>query len=166
MEARPKIKIQLTGIDKTIEIAGWLLLLITCILAVYQFYTLPQIIPVHYNLSGTPDRYGNKSSLFILPAIAIILFIGMTWLNKYPHVFNYPVNITPDNAEMQYRFATRLLRYMKMILALIFLLILIGGGLAATGKVKGLGWWFLPLVLGLTIIPAVYALVRSFRLNK
>lgn len=166
MESRPKIKIILTPIDKVMEVVGWLLLAVTCILAVYQYYTLPEIIPVHYNASGVPDRYGNKTFLFFLPALALVLFIGMTWLNKYPHIFNYPVTITNENAEVQYRFATRMLRYMKMVLAFIFCLVLIGGGLAATGKVTRLGWWFIPLIISLTVIPAIYAVIRSFRLNK
>lgn len=166
MEARPKIKIPLTTIDKVMEIAGWLFVITACILAFYYYYKLPEVIPVHFDITGKPDRYSSKAYLFFLPVLALILFTGMTWLNKYPHVFNYPVNITPENAERHYRFSTRMLRFVKMVLAFIFCLILFRGGLAATGKATSLGWWFIPLVLCITIIPAIYGVVRSFRLNK
>jgi hypothetical protein len=87
----------------------------------------------------------------------------MTILNKFPHIFNYPTNITQDNALRQYSNATRLLRYLKLIIVFIFGLIVFKVIQNANGEADGLGVWFLPLVLGLTFIPLTYFGIKSFK---
>jgi len=112
MEARPKIKLELTTADTTIEIVGWFLIVAVWGLTITNYSNLPDTIPIHYNGAGQADGFGGKATILTLPLIATILFIGVTILNKFPHVFNYPTNITQDNAFRQYTNATRLIRYL------------------------------------------------------
>ena len=84
---------------------------------------MPATIPTHYNGAGQADGFGGKITILTLPLIATVLFVGMTFLNKYPHIFNYPTNITQDNVLRQYTNATRLIRYLKLIIVFIFGLI-------------------------------------------
>lgn len=162
MEERPRIKIKLTGADKMLEIIGWLINAVTWILVIIYYPNLPDTIPVHYNGAGQADRFGEKVSVLILPVIATILFIGMTILNRFPHVFNYPNKITQENAERNYINATKLIRYLKLIVVVIFGFITLMTILIAQGDANGLGTWFLPLMVGLIIIPAAYFVVKSF----
>jgi hypothetical protein len=74
--------------------------------------------------------------------IGTILFIGLTVLNQYPHIFNYPTKITAGNAYKQFKIATRLIRYMKLAMTFIFTLIVFGTLQNAAGKSDGLGIWF------------------------
>ena len=101
MGDRPKIKLGLTNTDKIIEFIGWILLIGTWILAILSFSNLPESIPTHFNGAGEADGFGEKSNIFALPIIGTILFIGMTMLNKNPHIFNYPKAITNENALSQ-----------------------------------------------------------------
>jgi uncharacterized membrane protein len=121
---RPKIRTELTTADKMVEILGWFVLLVTWIFTIASYSNLPDIIPIHYNGAGKADGFGNKINILILPFIATILFVGMTIANKFPHVFNYPTRITEENALRQYTNATRMLRYLKLILVVLFSLIL------------------------------------------
>ncbi len=163
---RPKITLIPTNADKLVELLGWLILLALCTLTINHYSALPDTIPTHFNAAGEADGFGSKVSIIALPVIASVLFIGLTLLNRYPHSFNYPTAITQDNALRQYTLATRMLRYLKLVLLLVF------GGIEfmtiqnATGKAAGLGVWFLPLTLVLVFLPLIYFVVKSVQSNK
>ncbi|MGJ8594111.1 MAG: DUF1648 domain-containing protein [Aquaticitalea sp.] len=165
MDNRPRLKLQLSPTDKMLEIFGGMSIVGIWSLALINYVELPETIPIHYNAAGEADGFGNKVNIFALPLVSTILFIGMTILNKYPHVFNYLKEITKDNAVHQYTFATRLIRYLKLTIVLIFGLIVIRTIQNANGNANGLGAWFLPLTLGLIFIPMIYFLIRGNR-NK
>ncbi|MFM7765447.1 MAG: DUF1648 domain-containing protein, partial [Sphingomonadales bacterium] len=127
---------------------------------------LPDTIPTHYNGAGQADGFGGKGYILTLPLIATVLFIGLTILNKFPHIFNYPTNITQDNALRQYTNATRLIRYLKFIIAVIFGLIAFKTIQNANGQADGLGIWFLPLTLGLIFIPLTYYIIKTLKTKQ
>lgn len=162
---RPKIKLIPTTADKLVDILGWLILLALWGWTITHYSSLPETIPTHFNAAGKADGFGSKVSIIALPVIASVLFIGLTVLNRYPHSFNYPTAITQDNAFRQYTLATRMLRYLKLVLVLVF------GGIEfmtiqnATGKTAGLGVWFLPLTLVLIFLPLIYFLIKSVQKN-
>ncbi len=135
-------------------------------LIIIYYNTLPEIIPIHYNGTGQANSYGNKVYILTLPLIATILFAGLTFLNKFPHFLNYPVPIAEENAFMQYSQATRLIRYLKFIIIIIFGLLALMTIKSAQGKADGLGTWFFPVTAGLLFIPIIFYLVRSFRSSQ
>jgi uncharacterized membrane protein len=165
-EERPKITLIPTTADKLVELLGWLILLALWGLTISHFSTLPDTIPTHFNASGEADGFGSKASIIGLPVIASLLFVGLTVLNRYPHIFNYPTAITEDNTLRLYTLATRMLRYLKLVLVLVF------GGIEfmtiqhAAGEASGLGVWFLPLTLVLVFLPLIYFVVKSVQANK
>lgn len=133
--ARPILKLPLKPVDKVVEIIGVCLLIIIWVWVIYVYPFLPARIVTHFNLSGEADGWGNKITLFSLPAIATLLYIGLTILNCYPHVFNYAVTITPENALSQYIFSTRLIRFLNLITLGIFLAIAIQATLVSGVRV-------------------------------
>jgi uncharacterized membrane protein len=147
--------------DKIVEFFGWFCLVGIWILTLFNYHSLPETIPIHYNGAGEVDRFGNKWNLLTLPVVSSILFIGMTILNRYPHVFNYPASITQENALQHYTNATRLIRLLKLSIVIIFSLIVNQTIQHAHGNSDGLGVWFLPLTFGLIFIPLVYFIVKS-----
>jgi hypothetical protein len=104
--------------------------------------------------------------IFTLPLVATVLFVGLTILNRFPHIFNYSGDITKDNALRQYTNATRLIRYLKVIIVVIFGLISYQTINHANGQTEGLGLWFLPLTLGLIFIPTIYFLIKLTQSTK
>lgn len=159
-EKRPKLKLQSTPTDKFLEISGWSVLLTTWIMVILNYGDLPDTIPIHYNAEGVIDGYGNKSFIWKLPLISSLLFIGMTILNMFPHIFNYLTEITEKNALNQYTIATRMMRYFKFIIAVLFGFLVF----KTVQTTDGLGCYFTPLVLVLIFIPMIYyiyALIRN-----
>ena len=164
-EERPKITLIPSTADKLVDLLGWIMLLAIWGWTITHYSTLPDTIPTHFNGAGEPDGFGSKASIIGLPFIATLLFIGLTVLNRYPHSFNYPSPVTQNNALRLYTLATRMLRYLKLVLVLVF------GGIEfmtiqnATGKAAGLGVWFLPLTLVLIFFPLIYFVIKSIQKN-
>lgn len=163
MEKRPQIKIKPTLADIVFEVVGWLLMVTFWVFTITTYANLPATIPIHYNGAGQPDGFGGKITIFILPLITTVLFVGLTILNKFPYIFNYPTNITQSNALRQYTIATRMIRYLKFIIVLILGLISFNIIQNANNNTKGLGIWFLPCIMGLIFIPLLYFIVKSFK---
>jgi uncharacterized membrane protein len=163
MEQRPQIVLKATLGDKILESLGWLTLFLLWCLIFVNYNKLPAIIPVHYNTLGKADNFGGKETVLFLPVIATVIFIGMTILTRFPHIFNYPVKITEDNAFRQYTDACRLILYLKFIIVVIFGIVTFKTIPNTAGTSDGLGAWFLPLTLGCIAIPVIYYVVQSFR---
>lgn len=101
-----------------------------------------------------------------MPILATVIYIGLTALNKYPHIFNYMTTITEFNAQRQYALATRMLRFIKLAILIIFLLIILFTYLTVISVTNGLGSWFLPLALGLLLIPTFIFIGQSLKKNN
>jgi len=161
MKDRPIIKLDLTFGDKIIEFIAWLSLAIVWIMTISNFNQLPEIIPTHFNAAGQANGFGGKAAIFTLPIISSLLFLLLTWLNNFPQLFNFPTNITKENALKQYLFATRLIRYIKLIVVVIFGMIEYKTIQNVNGNGDGLGIWFLPIAIGMIFIPLIIYVIKS-----
>ncbi len=166
MNKRPKIELKLTQTDMILEIFGWAAIFGIWTLTLVNYFELPEIIPTHFNGIGKADGFGNKANILILPFVSTLLFVGLTILNKYPHVFNYPSEITNENALHHYTNATRLIRYLKLIIVIIFGLIVFKTIQNVKGSADGLGTWFLPSIIAMIFIPIIYFLMNTNRKKK
>jgi len=160
---RPRIKPTLKSLDKWIEILGWVLLIFLWWETLRFYPGLPETIPVHYGLNGAVDAYGSKRMMLTLPTIASILFAGITVVNQFPHIFNYPVRITEENAPKQYAAATRLLRYIKLIILVVFGFIESKTILNISTGSNHIGAWFFPITMSLIFIPILIYIFISKR---
>jgi uncharacterized membrane protein len=160
-EIRPQIKIQKTKIERFMDVLTWIIVTALCVYTIVEYTHLPQTIPIHFNSSGKADGFGNKSTILILPIIVVFLTIMMSLVSKFPHQFNYPNKITPENAFRQYRLATNLIRYLKLAIVFIFSLITISTIWIANGKKTGLGVWFLPVSVGIIFTLIILFIIQS-----
>lgn len=166
MNVRPKMKIELSPADKAFEVSSCILLVLLWALPLFYYSNLPNIIPIHFNASGKVDSYGIKATIFLLPAIGLALFAGLKIINRYPHIHNYAVKISPENALKQYTNSTRLVRVINTIVLFIFTIIVFEIIQTASGKSLALGIWFLPFTLLLILVPVTFFTIKSFSLNR
>lgn len=124
---------------------------------------MPSVIPIHFDASGKPDGYGSKSTYLILPVIGTVIFFSLQQLAKYPHILNYMTKITVENALKQYSIAVKMLRLINLSVIVILSMIVAFSYLTIAGFSKGLGWWFLPVILMLVLAPTFYGLQQSFK---
>lgn len=163
MNKRPRIKLQLKQTDKILEVVGWVSVFGIWAIPLINYFDLPEIIPIHFNAAGKADGFGNKIHIFILPIISTLLFIGLTILNKHPHIFNYPSQIIKENAVDQYTNATRMIRVLKLVIVVLFGLIVLKTIQNVNGYADGLGTWFLPFTIGVFLILTLYFLMMSMK---
>ena len=163
MHNRPRIKLAWDRLDYMMEIAGWFLVAAALFITIYFYPKLPDIIPSHFNAAGEADGWSGKGTIWISPAIAFVLFAGIRILTNYPHQLNYITAITEENAEYQYRLATRLLRSLNLVIAGIFFYLQWSIVNAAFGKWEESGAWFLPVFISLMVFIVVFYMVKSTR---
>ena len=60
-----------TWLHRVLELAAWLALLASLLVAVYGIRTLPEEIATHYALDGTPDGYGSSGILLLFPLLMV-----------------------------------------------------------------------------------------------
>ena len=144
---RPRIKIGMNSIDWLFEFIAFALIVIHILLLVFYYSDLPGTIPTHFNGAGDPDGYGSKTTLFLIPAFSVFIYLSLTIAAFFPHIYNFPVKITEQNAEIQYRLAIRFLRAIKVLVLLMFAFINYRTVLIALGSTTGLGVVFLPVFL-------------------
>lgn len=140
MSNRPRVNVPKSAFDYITEINGWL--------AIVAFWAL--VYMLNFN-----------THLLVLCILSTLLFICIGQLLRYPHLLNYPVKITEQNALRQYTLSTRFLRYLKMIIVLIFF----GVGLNIIISPDQLQPWVAFVVLGLTIIPLIIFIAASRRVG-
>jgi uncharacterized membrane protein len=156
-EIRPILKLKLTKTDYLLEAAVFIGLAAICILAITAYQSLPEIIPTHYGIKGQADDWGSKATIFILPVISLVLIIGMSVLSRFPHIFNYPVKVTEENAWQLYSRGTLLMRIIKVLIVILFLFI--EWRICDVPENNQLPIWFLPVVL---IIPVILPVIMAF----
>ncbi|MEG4286581.1 DUF1648 domain-containing protein [Microcoleus sp. A006_D1] len=146
---RPVISLGLSPADLAVELSGAIAILLA-VLPIVQFWpVLPDRIPIHFGLGGQPDALGDKIAIWMLPAVAAIIFAVITAVSRYPHTFNYPVRITEQNARRQYLLARSLLVWLKAEICWLFALVVRQQILVALGNAQRVS---VELVFGIILL--------------
>lgn len=158
---RPKINPPLRTIDLILEGLAGLCIAYVIFQLIVEFPGLEQKIPTHFNGAGEPDNWGNKHSLLILPIVNIAMYAGLTVMNRYPYIFNYPITITEQNVIRQYQLAKTLVSAIKFSVAAMFLYIQIQTINAANGSHMGLGKFFIVVVIVGSFVPMIIYFIAA-----
>lgn len=162
---RPKIKVDLDPIDSFIEVIGAMAACLLLALPLYHYQQLPDTIPTHFNLAGEADGFGAKMTIWMLPVVGIINYIFIWFISKYAHIFNYPKKITADNAPKHYKLATKMLRWINVILVCFFCYLTYSVIQSSLQRQEGLSMWFLPIFMGLLFGVMIFYLYKMAKVK-
>ena len=162
---RPRIPINLTKTDYLFEIIGVIGIICLFALPIYFFNDLPNQIPKHYNALGKVDSYGSHVLIWLLPVIGLVIYIGLTVLNRFPFAFNYPTKVTNDNAERLYILGTRTIRLLKVVIILSLAFLNFKTIEIALNKTTEIGNYFLPIFLT-TLAILIGTMIYKMTKNK
>ena len=165
MEIKPKIRLVHSKSDRLIEIIAWAFLALLWILTLLFYDGLPETIPIHFNAMGHPNEYESKMTIMFLPVFGTLLFLGLTTLNKYPHILNLPIKVTESNAYRQYTNATRMIRVLKLVIMVVFSLAVVMIIKAAKIDSEKSNIWLMPVIIGLVVIPTAYFILKSTKMK-
>jgi uncharacterized membrane protein len=134
--------------------------------AVRVWPDLPATVPIHFGSSGAPDGWGKRATLLILPMVATVHFLVLTALERVPHLYNYPLEVTAKNAPVVYALSRRLTLSLKLIIVVAFGFIFHTSVQVALGEATALPGWFLPALLGSMAGVMLVTFVRLIRLRE
>ena len=163
--SRQKIKLQPTKTDCLLEAIGFIGIIFIVVFVRAFYNDLPDTIPRHFNLTGTPDGFGGKSILFTLSAVTIVTYLILTVGLRFPHIFNYPFEITEENAERQYKNMTLMVRFIKTFIVMAFVYLTYATIKIGLGEMQGLGAWFTPVTLVSVLGTVGYFIYQGFKLQ-
>ncbi|MCA6073732.1 hypothetical protein [Fulvivirga sedimenti] len=115
MDSKPKITLRLTQFDWLLETLALTALLICISFTIYIYPSVPQMVSRYIGISGAPVGYYSRNLLWTFPLLSILLYSLVSWVNRRPHLYNYPREITADNAIHFYLLACRWVRLVKLI---------------------------------------------------
>lgn len=154
MEDRPEITIQLQPADKVLEVAGYILLALLWVTTIYMYWQLPDMIPNH------PDDVMDKRTIFLLAILGSLQFFLISNVEDKPHLMNFPLKITPENIERQYARGMRMIKLVKILLIVVFILIEYYSYRDLAGLNGNLFAWLPPIILGIVFSPLAYAFIK------
>lgn len=150
-----------TGYDWVLEILAFLGLLgVFFPLCFWGQLNSQHLIPIHYNLHGQVDGWGNRSDLLILALIALLLYLGLFFSEKFCKKFNYPVRVTDGNADTLYRLAVRMVRHLKFPVMFIFAYLNISSLRTALGEGPGISGGIMGALVVCLFIILIYFYAR------
>lgn len=148
-------RIRYTKLNIVLEVLTVCMLVGMIVTIVSMWSGVPDKVPMHYNIRGEVDRWGDKSELIAEPVIAIALYAGLTAVSFFPRIWNVPFSITEKNVESIYGVTQTLLISIKLIVAATFWY-LVWTALAQ----RELSPAFLPLELGAMAAVIIICILR------
>ena len=145
-------------LDRWMNRLSLLILLGTAAFLALFWSRIPAQVPMHFNAAGEIDRWGDRSTLLVLPVISWLLYGLMTVVEQFPGAWNTGVKVTEENQERVYALLAHLLSTLKLLVIAMFTWIILCCTLT-----RPLPGWFLPVVLGVVFGDMFYWLVRVFR---
>ncbi|MCH8558775.1 MAG: DUF1648 domain-containing protein [Balneolia bacterium] len=150
---RPVIHIEPEPFDKLLDRISLVFLLIQFLIPLLFYSSLGDTVPIRFDTSGEVSSTASRATIWILPVVGTLLFIMFYFLNKVPHTFNFPVKITPDNAEFHYRKSVRMMRYVNLICMVMFAYIIWSMAAIGSGAATGLRPFIMSLLTILLFLP-------------
>ena len=134
-------------------------------LAVGSWTELPEVVPTHFGISGGPNAWGSKQTIWLLPALGVLIYALLTVSARYTKFVNLPFPVDRNAPEVQ-RILARMMIAMKAVTMLLFAYIVWGQIRSAMSQANGLGLALLPVFLVGTLLPMLVYLRQLRRYRK
>lgn len=108
---------------KNLNITSFLVLLAAWLLGAYACTNSAIDVPIHWSLGETPDSYAGRWSFFIVPAIALLFFIPLCWVQRHIECINVPTSLGEKSKSKAIEMATKLCAKINLLLMLMLLFI-------------------------------------------
>lgn len=113
-----------------------------------KYGNIPDRIPTHFGIDGSPDSWGSKVMIWVLPILAAAMLLLMIYVNRTNHI-NIPEGIDASKA-------ITMLKHLTISIQIIFILLSYISIKVARGNRTGLGKNFLVLFAALMIYPFLF----------
>lgn len=152
----------LSNTDQLLQIAALAALGIHGVIIALYYPGLPDRIPIHFGIDGTPDGWGEKWVLLLLLGITVGMYALLRFITTIgPDKYTYSTPLTPQNRGKQFQLSRQLIFMINAGTMILFLIISWAIIQTAKGNWNGLGSWFWVVLVVLIFVPIGYTLVVS-----
>lgn len=118
---QPRVHVPRSPLEYAADVLGIVLVVLVWLVPLAYWSSLPETIPARFGAAGEVSGRMGKGPLLILPAMGVFLYVVLTVLSFFPHIWNYPWKITEANAERQYRLGRGFVAILKLDLLVTFM---------------------------------------------
>lgn len=149
-------------LPKLIEAVALVLSLVGPVLVIMNWSFLPDVIPIHFGLSGKPDGWGNKAILAVVGGESIFIYtlLSIGQVHKRP---NLPWKIRDEMLPVQLALVSQLLVYLKLETSILFAYLCWAMIDTAKGLSQGLSPYFTPVLIVAIIATICNFFIRSYK---
>lgn len=165
MKNKPVIKIKLELTDKVLYSTSAILFYYLIYFSFYAYSAAPNKVPYKFDSQGNAINTGASEIFILFPVIAIFVNSLIIYFSRVPHLGNYIIKITEENAYVQYQLASRFLIWISIWISGIFILIL-NEIFSYSVYGKKSEFTYVYLILGSFFIIFISYLVISYLRNK
>jgi uncharacterized membrane protein len=156
----------LRRILEIVALAALVALIVTTGMVLAGPYRLPDRIPTHFDLAGRADGWGTPPMLLALPAVAVVLYLLITLVARFPGVFHYPVRVTAANRAQLEALALDMIVWLKAELMVLFGWIQAATIEAARSGHNRLSPWLVPAALAAIFLTIGWHFAAMMRAGK
>ncbi len=80
----------------------------------------PDRIPTHFDAAGNANGWGPPSTLMLLPAVALGVYLLITILSQFPSALNVPVRVTSETRARVEALTLQMVAWFKVELVCLF----------------------------------------------
>ena len=150
-------------VDKLILVIGCLFVIASFFSVIIYYPELPDEIPIHYGLDGIPDDYDEKSSIWSLPVLSLLMFIGLHYLSKINIPYNFAAKSVVKNTAYHRKTHYRFIQILNSIIAFIFFFLTYKTVQIGLGNETDLGNYFIYIVVVGLFTPIVVYIALFYR---
>ncbi len=123
-KGRPMLEVPTSTGQRVLVIIAWIGVALSVAGTCLALQYLPETIPTHFTADGTANGYGSKMTMLMLPGVIFVLNLLFGFACRLPaYRINYPVKITLNNAEPQYRLMMTFIRVVVVLLTWMLVLL-------------------------------------------
>jgi uncharacterized membrane protein len=159
------VDFRLSPIDWSFEAISLFSLIATLSMAAGSWSHLPATIPTHFGMSGAPNAFGSRQSIWLVPVLAVFIYLMLTASARFPKFVNLPFKVDRTNPEVQ-RIIFRMLATSKAATMLLFAYIVYGQIQSAINATNSMGLVLLPVFLAANLVPFIYYMNRLRRYKQ
>ena len=99
--------------------------------------SLPDKVPIHFGIDGTPDRWAAKSMIYLLPSVSVFTFLLLVAVGKFPRLAKKPW-YTEEQNRKRFELSKSFMPWLNLLMCLMFFYIQWATIQTALGAATGL----------------------------
>ena len=155
------MKIKNSKIDWLIEAICLLLLGGITLYLILNWSSMPDKIPMHFNIAGEIDRWGRKTEIIFVPVMSWILYGLITLTEQFPKTWITGVQVTEENAPRVYRVLKSMVKTTKLFIVIAFFYITV-----CSVTAQSMSLWASIIELVVIFGNLIFWMVRLFKVAK